>query len=65
MAARVNHIGTSDFYGPHVANQIVKQALVPYLDGLAIVTKVGAPQPGRKRAGTGSGGKSNANKRIG
>ena len=38
----VNHIDTSDFYGPHVTNQIIKQALHPYPDGLVIVTKVGA-----------------------
>jgi pyridoxine 4-dehydrogenase len=42
VAAGVNHIDTSDFYGPHVTNQIIKQALHPYPDGLAIVTKVGA-----------------------
>jgi len=41
-AAGVNHIDTSDFYGPHVTNQIIKQALHPYADGLVIVTKVGA-----------------------
>src|SRR6266581_370903 len=40
--AGVNHIDTSDFYGPHVTNQIIKQALHPYQDGLVIVTKVGA-----------------------
>jgi pyridoxine 4-dehydrogenase len=40
--AGVNHIDTSDFYGPHVTNQVIKQALHPYLDGLVIVTKVGA-----------------------
>jgi aryl-alcohol dehydrogenase-like predicted oxidoreductase len=40
--AGVNHIDTSDFYGPHVTNQIIKQALHPYRDGLVIVTKVGA-----------------------
>jgi pyridoxine 4-dehydrogenase len=40
--AGVNHIDTSDFYGPHVTNQIIKQALHPYPDGLVIVTKVGA-----------------------
>jgi aryl-alcohol dehydrogenase-like predicted oxidoreductase len=40
--AGVNHIDTSDFYGPHVTNQIIKEALHPYLDGLVIVTKVGA-----------------------
>ena len=38
----VNHIDTSDFYGPHVTNQLIKQALHPYRDGLVIVTKVGA-----------------------
>ncbi len=42
LAAGVNHIDTSDFYGPHVTNQIIKQALHPYPDGLVIVTKVGA-----------------------
>jgi aryl-alcohol dehydrogenase-like predicted oxidoreductase len=42
VAAGVNHIDTSDFYGPHVTNQIVKRALHPYPDGLTIVTKVGA-----------------------
>jgi pyridoxine 4-dehydrogenase len=40
--AGVNHIDTSDFYGPHVTNQIIKQALHPYPPGLVIVTKVGA-----------------------
>jgi pyridoxine 4-dehydrogenase len=40
--AGVNHIDTSDYYGPHVTNQIIKQALHPYPDGLAIVTKLGA-----------------------
>jgi aryl-alcohol dehydrogenase-like predicted oxidoreductase len=38
----VNHIDTSDFYGPHVVNQILKEALYPYKDGLVLVTKVGA-----------------------
>jgi pyridoxine 4-dehydrogenase len=42
IEAGVNHIDTSDFYGPHVTNQIIKQALHPYADGLVIVTKVGA-----------------------
>jgi pyridoxine 4-dehydrogenase len=42
VAAGVNHIDTSDYYGPHVTNQIVKQALHPYPDGLVIVTKLGA-----------------------
>jgi pyridoxine 4-dehydrogenase len=38
----VNHIDTSDFYGPYLTNQIIKKALHPYRDGLVIVTKVGA-----------------------
>jgi pyridoxine 4-dehydrogenase len=42
VGAGVNHIDTSDFYGPHVTNQIIKQALHPYPAGLVIVTKVGA-----------------------
>jgi pyridoxine 4-dehydrogenase len=42
VAAGVNHIDTSDFYGPHVTNQIIRRALHPYPDGLVIVTKVGA-----------------------
>jgi pyridoxine 4-dehydrogenase len=42
VEAGVNHIDTSDFYGPHVTNQIIKQALHPYPDALVIVTKVGA-----------------------
>src|SRR3954453_3827252 len=42
VASGVNHVDTSDFYGPHVTNQIIKQALHPYADDLVIVTKVGA-----------------------
>ena len=42
VASGVDHIDTSDFYGPHVTNQIIKQALHPYPDDLVIVTKVGA-----------------------
>lgn len=42
IAAGVNHIDTSDFYGPHVTNKLIKQALHPYPDDLCIVTKVGA-----------------------
>jgi aryl-alcohol dehydrogenase-like predicted oxidoreductase len=38
----INHIDTSDFYGPHVTNQIIKEALHPYPDSLHLVTKVGA-----------------------
>jgi len=45
IATGVNHIDTSDYYGPHVTNQIIKQALHPYPDGLVIVTKVGARRP--------------------
>ncbi len=42
LAADVNHIDTSDFYGPHVTNHLIKQALHPYPENLVIVTKVGA-----------------------
>ena len=42
VAVGVNHIDTSDYYGPHVTNQIIKQAIHPYPDGMVIVTKVGA-----------------------
>jgi aryl-alcohol dehydrogenase-like predicted oxidoreductase len=49
IAAGVNHIDTSDFYGPHVTNQIIQEALHPYQDSLVIVTKVGA-----RRGGDGS-----------
>src|SRR5579871_6627638 len=42
VASGVNHIDTSDFYGPHVTNQIIRHALHPYPDDLTIVTKVGA-----------------------
>ena len=42
VASGVDHIDTSDFYGPHVTNQIIKQALHPYPDNLVIVTKIGA-----------------------
>jgi aryl-alcohol dehydrogenase-like predicted oxidoreductase len=38
----ITHIDTSDFYGPHVTNQIIREALHPYVDDLTIVTKVGA-----------------------
>ena len=42
VASGVNHIDTSDFYGPHVTNQIIRKALSPYPDDLVIVTKIGA-----------------------
>ena len=42
VASGVNHIDTSDFYGPHITNQIIREALHPYPRDLVIVTKVGA-----------------------
>ena len=45
VTAGVNHIDTSDFYGPHVTNQIIRQALHPYPAELVIVTKLGARRP--------------------
>ncbi|GEP08456.1 aldo/keto reductase family oxidoreductase [Methylobacterium gnaphalii] len=42
VASGVDHIDTSDFYGPHVTNQIIREALHPYPDDLVIVTKIGA-----------------------
>lgn len=41
VALGVNHVDTSDFYGPHVTNEIIREALHPYAEGLVIVTKVG------------------------
>jgi aryl-alcohol dehydrogenase-like predicted oxidoreductase len=45
VAGGVNHIDTSDYYGPHVTNQIIRRALSPYPAGLVIVTKLGARRP--------------------
>jgi len=45
VEAGANHIDTSDFYGPHVTNQVIRQALHPYPKGLVIVTKLGARRP--------------------
>ncbi len=45
VAAGVNHIDTADYYGPHITNQIIRQALHPYPTGLVIVTKLGAMRP--------------------
>ena len=45
LGAGVNHIDTSDFYGPHVTNQIIRQALHPYPAELVIVTKLGGRRP--------------------
>ncbi|MBB6300221.1 aldo/keto reductase family oxidoreductase [Rhizobium leucaenae] len=42
VASGVNHIDTSDFYGPHVTNRLIREALHPYNDDLVIVTKIGA-----------------------
>jgi pyridoxine 4-dehydrogenase len=48
VAAGVNHIDTSDYYGPHVTNQTIRQALHPYPSELVIVTKLGARRPADK-----------------
>src|SRR3984893_6783507 len=64
VARGVNHIDTSDFYGPHVTNQLIREALHPYPKDLTIVTKVGAirgndgswiaaPEPGGMERGVG------------
>jgi aryl-alcohol dehydrogenase-like predicted oxidoreductase len=42
IASGVNHIDTADYYGPHVTNQLIRQALQPYRDDLVVVTKIGA-----------------------
>src|SRR6202171_98923 len=42
IASGVNHIDTSDYYGPHVTNQLIREALHPYPKDLVIVTKIGA-----------------------
>ena len=42
IARDVNHIDTSDYYGPHITNQLIREALHPYRDDLVIVTKIGA-----------------------
>lgn len=42
VSSGINHIDTSDFYGPHVTNQLIREALHPYADDLVIVTKLGA-----------------------
>ena len=42
VAAGVNHIATCDYYGPHVTNQLIREALHPYAPGLVLVTKIGA-----------------------
>jgi pyridoxine 4-dehydrogenase len=48
IALGIDHIDTSDFYGPHVANQIIKEAIHPYPPGLVIVTKLGAKRAADK-----------------
>ena len=42
VASGIDHIDTSDFYGPHVTNQLIREALQPYPEDLVIVTKIGA-----------------------
>ena len=49
VASGVNHIDTSDYYGPHLTNQLIHDALHPYPDDLVIVTKVGARRSQRRR----------------
>lgn len=46
VASDVDHIDTSDYYGPHFTNRTIKKALHPYPEGLVIVTKLGARRPG-------------------
>jgi aryl-alcohol dehydrogenase-like predicted oxidoreductase len=48
VAAGVNHIDTSDFYGPHITNQLIRKALHPYPPDLVIVTKLGSRRPADK-----------------
>jgi aryl-alcohol dehydrogenase-like predicted oxidoreductase len=48
VAAGVNHIDTSDFYGPHITNQLIRKALHPYPADLVIVTKLGSRRPADK-----------------
>jgi aryl-alcohol dehydrogenase-like predicted oxidoreductase len=48
VAAGVDHIDTSDFYGPHVTNQIIREALSPYPETLTLVTKIGARRDARR-----------------
>jgi pyridoxine 4-dehydrogenase len=48
VAAGVNHIDTSDFYGPHITNQIIRQTLHPYPAEMVIITKLGARRPADK-----------------
>lgn len=50
IAAGVDHIDTADFYGPHVTNQIIREALHPYSDKLTLVTKIGARRGRRQSA---------------
>ena len=45
IASGVNHIDTSDYYGPHITNQVIRKALHPYPENLVIVTKLGARRP--------------------
>ena len=47
LALGIDHIDTSDFYGPHVTNRLIREALYPYPDNLTLVTKVGAKRDDR------------------
>ena len=47
VASGVNHIDTSDYYGPHVTNEIIREALSAYPDNLVLVTKLGARRDDR------------------
>jgi aryl-alcohol dehydrogenase-like predicted oxidoreductase len=49
VASGVNHIDTSDFYGPHVTNRLIREALAPYPEGLALVSKVGGRRDDKGR----------------
>jgi aryl-alcohol dehydrogenase-like predicted oxidoreductase len=51
LALGINHIDTSDYYGPHVANRLVREALAPYPDDLVIITKVGGRREADKSFG--------------
>src|ERR1700745_3694849 len=48
VSSGVNHIDTSDYYGPHITNQLIREALHPYPDDLVIVTKVGGRRDDNK-----------------
>ena len=55
VASGVNHIDTSDYYGPHVTNHLIREALHPYSDDLVIVTKIGGRRGRGRIVGAGDG----------